>query len=76
SDDGVLVFIDNELVVDGDSLHHGITNKGEAALMPGFHKIDVRFFQRLYRQSLNLAWEGPGLPRQSIPAGSLFHETD
>lgn len=76
SDDGVLVFIDNELVVDGDSLHHGITNKGEAALMPGFHKIDVHFFQRLYRQSLNLAWEGPGLPRQSIPAGSLFHETD
>ncbi|MBE0678317.1 MAG: family 20 glycosylhydrolase [Bacteroidales bacterium] len=76
SDDGVLVFIDNELVVDGDSLHHGITNKGKAALMPGFHKIDIRYFQRLYRQSLNLAWEGPGLPRQSISAGSLFHETD
>ncbi len=76
SDDGVLVFIDNEVVVDGDSLHHGITNKGKTALMSGFHKIDVRYFQRHYRQSLNLAWEGPGLPRQSIPAGSLFHETD
>jgi len=76
SDDGVLVFIDNELVVNGDSLHHGITNKGKTALIPGFHKIDVRYFQRLYRQSLSLAWESPGLPRQSVPAGSLFHETD
>jgi hexosaminidase len=76
SDDGVLVFIDDELIVDGDSLHHGITNKGRAALMPGLHKIDIRYFQRLYRQSLSLAWEGPGLPRQSISAESLFHRTD
>ncbi len=73
SDDGVVVYIDDELVVDGDLLHHGITNEGRAALKAGYHKIDVRYFQRLYRQSLGLSWEGQGLARQAVPASSLFH---
>ena len=73
SDDGVRVFIDDELVVDGDELHHGITNEGRAALKAGLHPVTIRYFQRLYRQSLSLSWEGPGLQRQPIAAGSLFH---
>ena len=73
SDDGVRVFIDDDLVVDGDELHHGITNEGRAALKAGLHPVTIRYFQRLYRQSLTISWEGPGLQRQPIGAGSLFH---
>lgn len=72
SDDGVMVFIDDEPVVDGDVLHHGITNEGRAALRKGYHPIKVMYFQRLYRQSLSLSWEGPGLARQTVPPGVLF----
>ena len=60
SDDGVRVYIDGELVVDGDELHHGITNEGRVALKTGLHRIEVRYFQRHYRQSLSMRWEGPG----------------
>ncbi len=76
SDDGVRVFIDDELTVDGDELHHGITNEGRAALRAGLHRITVRYFQRLYRQSLNMSWEGPGVTRQAVPESSLLHQPE
>ena len=72
SDDGVRIYIDGELVVDGDELHHGITNEGRVALKTGMHRITVRYFQRLYRQSLSLSWEGPGVARQMVPPEVLF----
>jgi len=72
SDDGVRIYIDGELVVDGDELHHGITNEGRVALKTGMHRITVRYFQGLYRQSLSLSWEGPGVARQAVPAEVLF----
>jgi len=72
SDDGVRIYIGGELVVDGDEIHHGITNEGRVALETGMHRITVRFFQRLYRQSLSLSWEGPGVARQAVPAEVLF----
>ena len=74
SDDGVRVYIDGELVVDGDEIHHGITNEGRVALKTGMHRITVRYFQRLYRQSLSLGWEGPGVARQMVPPEALFRE--
>ncbi len=73
SDDGVQLFIGDELVVDGDRLHHGITNEGRAALKAGMHPVTVRYFQRLYRQSLGVSWRGPATPGQTIPASALFH---
>jgi hexosaminidase len=74
SDDGVRIYIDDELVVDGDALHHGITNEGRAALRKGMHSITVRYFQRLYRQSLGVSWEGPATASKSVPPEVLFHE--
>ncbi len=74
SDDGVRVFIDDELTVDGDEFHHGITNEGRAALRAGLHRITVRYFQRLYRQGLNMSWEGPGVTRQAVPEEVLFSD--
>ncbi len=76
SDDGVRVYIDDEPVVDGDELHHGITNEGRAALMEGYHSITVRYFQRLYRQSLGVSWEGTETARQPVPPEALFHEVN
>ncbi|MDX9902902.1 MAG: family 20 glycosylhydrolase [Bacteroidales bacterium] len=74
SDDGVRVSVDGELIVDGEELHHGITNEGRAALSKGLHHFTVRYFQRLYRQSLGVSWEGPATARESVPPEVLFHE--
>lgn len=72
TDDGVRIWIDDELTLDGDVLHHGITNEGRVALRAGHHAIKVLYFQRLYRQSLSVSWEGPGVARQAVPQEVLF----
>ncbi len=74
SDDGVRIYIDGELVVDGDLIHHGITNEGRAALRAGFHTVTIRYFQRLYRQSLVVSWEGPETAKHTVPAEVLFSD--
>jgi hexosaminidase len=66
SDDGILLYIDGDLIVDGDKVHHGVVNEGQAALKAGLHDIRVLYFQRLYRQSLSVSYEGPGIPRQPL----------
>ncbi len=72
TDDGIRIWIDDELILDGDVLHHGITNEGKAPLSAGYHAIKVLYFQRLYRQSLSVSWEGPGVSRQTVPQEVLF----
>lgn len=73
SDDGVILYIDGEKVVDGDTFHHGITNEGAVALMAGLHEIQVNYFQRQYRKSLSVSWEGPATERQTVNPSVLFH---
>lgn len=72
SDDGVRIYLDDELIVDGDLVHHGITNEGRSALKAGMHRLTVSYFQRLYRQSLSLSWEGPDVNRQAVSEEVLF----
>ena len=74
SDDGVMIYIDDEMVVDGDEFHHGITNEGKAALRHGLHSITVRYFQRMYRQSLGVSWESAQTAREPVPAEALYHD--
>lgn len=74
SDDGLMLYIDDELIVNGDINHHGVVNEGCAALKTGMHEIKVTFFQQLYRQSLNVSYEGPGEEKKTIPEEVLFHQ--
>jgi len=73
SDDGAVLLIDNEIIVDGDIEHHGIINSGSAALMEGFHEICIRFFQNHYRKNLNVSYESKYLEKSSVSADVLFH---
>jgi hypothetical protein len=45
SDDGSLLFIDGELVIDHDGVHDAISKRGEVDLDAGAHQIVVRYFQ-------------------------------
>lgn len=72
SDDGSLLYIDNNLVVNNDGLH-GNANEisGQVSLTPGLHAISVGFFEAGGSESLVARYEGPGVAKQPIPASVL-----
>lgn len=74
SDDGSRLFVGNELIVDNDG-QHGVAEKmGEVALEAGLHTIRIEYFEYGGGESLALSYEGPGLPKQSVPEQAFFHD--
>ena len=49
-------------------------SSGDVALQAGLHPITVTYFQAYGPRALELQVEGPGLRRQPVPAGMLFHD--
>jgi hypothetical protein len=74
SDDGSRLYIGGTQIVDNDGIHGATEKSGYAALEAGLHAIELVFFQRAGGVSLELSFEGPGLPRQEIPAELLLHD--
>jgi hypothetical protein len=61
SDDGSMLFIDNQLVIDNGGLHPPVTMTGKIQLDGGIHSIRVPYFQGIrYRVALVLKIAGPG----------------
>lgn len=72
SDDGSRLYIHDRLVVDNDRPHPVALMGGLVRLKAGLHPIKVTFFERTEAELLEVAWEGPGVPRQEIPPDALF----
>ena len=69
SDDGSMLYIDNNLVINNDGLKNEIEEKsGQLNLTSGAHYIEVYFFERTGNEYLKLEYEGPGITKQSIPS--------
>jgi alpha-N-arabinofuranosidase len=73
SDDGVCLFIDENLIIDNDGLHAPQEVSGAAMLKAGYHQIKIGFFQAGGGKVLDVSIEGPGLQKQIIPKTRLFH---
>jgi len=73
SDDGSRLYIGNRLVVDNDGLHGVNERHGVIALKAGYHPIEVTFFEKGGGQEISAAWQGPGIEKQDIGPGALFH---
>ncbi len=58
-DDGVVLYINGEEVIDNDGLHGFRTRSGEIELEPGTHEIEVRYFENYGHAGLKLEWDGP-----------------
>lgn len=67
SDDGSRLTIADEVVVDADGLHPPSEFKGSVILKTGKHPFVLEYFQAGGAKKLDVAYEGPGLPRQPIP---------
>ena len=58
-DDGAALYINGERVVNNDGLHGYQTVSGTTNLDPGFHTIEVRYFENGGHAGLRLQWTGP-----------------
>ncbi len=75
-DDGVVLYIDGQEVVDNDGLHGFRTRSGEIDLEPGTHVIEVRYFENYGHAGLKVEWDGPGLDGRELltpPAADDLH---
>ena len=67
SDDGSLLFIDDQLVVDNDGDHGPMTRSGNIELKKGMHTFKVKYFENIGGELLEVEVSGPGMERQHLP---------
>lgn len=73
SDDGSMLYIDDQLIVNNDG-NHGMEEKGDKAfLAKGMHKIKVVYYDAGGDNGLNVNYNLQGENKMKIPAGILFH---
>lgn len=75
SDDGSVLYIDNELVVNNDGSHAAIPATGLIALKKGFHPYTLYYFEDYEGEHLSWAWKLPSAKGLApIPVSTLFVE--
>lgn len=73
SDDGSVLRIGGQTVVDHDGLHGPTEKRGTIALMAGDHTLDLVWFNRTGGATLALQWHAHGAAPAAIDAASLRH---
>ncbi len=78
SEDGAMLFVGGERVVDNDGLHDATKEQpGRIALAAGKHRVALLYFAgptMNTRKLLEVLYEGPGIEKQPVPAEALSHE--
>lgn len=76
SDDGSLLHLDNQELINHDGLHGYLEKSASINLTEGFHPIDVRFFEYNGAERITLSYSLPGVFGKTIvPPTVLFHTT-
>jgi alpha-L-fucosidase len=73
SDDGSILYIDDEETVNNDGDHGNVEKSGKAALKKGFHKIKLLYFDSGGGNSLKVSMQKEGGAKIEIPKELLFH---
>jgi hexosaminidase len=73
SDDGAVLEIDDEVVVDNDGNHAPRTIAGHVPLRRGLHKFRLRYFQSEGGSSLGISWAKPGGSLQPLEGSVFYH---
>jgi len=77
SDDGSRLVVAGATVVDDDGQHAAAPRRSAPVrLRAGLHPLEILYHESWGGSSLSLAWEGPDLPAQEIPASAYFHPLD
>ena len=73
SDDGSVLIIDNELIVDNDGSHAAVSATGRVALEKGFHLYQLIYFQDYAGKRFSWGWRNNLIDDfQDIPEENLF----
>jgi hypothetical protein len=72
SDDGSVLFIGKEEVVNNDGSHGTLEASGVIALKAGFHPFKLLYFEDYEGNNIHVYIEGPGLDKQRIPQEFLY----
>ncbi|MCU0293424.1 MAG: PA14 domain-containing protein, partial [Thermoanaerobaculaceae bacterium] len=72
ADDGALLLLDGELVVDNGGDHAFESRGGEVVLKRGFHAIELRYWQKRGARHLSVSWQPPGRVETLIPPRFLL----
>jgi hexosaminidase len=73
SDDGAVLRIDGEEVVNNDGNHASEQVSGHVPLRQGFHKLQLKYFQGEGGASLRVAWALSGQTLEPLDGSSLYH---
>lgn len=66
SDDGAVLIIDGQVVIDNDGLHASREESATINLSEGSHSIEVLYFERGGTSVVDLDWAGPGFGRTQM----------
>ena len=75
SDDGSVLSIDGNVVIDNGGAHGFFFKEKKIALDAGWHALKLRYWEISADNELRFEWSGPGLKRQTIAAERLSHAT-
>ncbi len=75
SDDGSVLFIDGDLVVDNDGSHAAIMASGRVALDKGIHSFELKYLEDYEGHELEWGWKVPGSDKfTEVPAEKIFRK--
>lgn len=72
SDDGSKLYVKGEKIVDNDGPHAMRERSGAVTLTSGKHPIKVEYYNGEGSGWLEAYYQGPGVPKQLIPADKLY----
>ncbi len=73
SDDGSVILIDDQIVVDNDGKHALFEKGGAVPLLKGFHKFTLKYFNVGITGSLRVFMTLPGKPKGELSADSMYN---
>ncbi|MBK8848211.1 MAG: hypothetical protein IPO27_17420 [Bacteroidetes bacterium] len=73
SDDGSVLWMDGEVLIDNDGLHGDVEKSNRIALQKGLHRIKVAFAQAGGAATLKLLYSTGKQSPKEIEAENLFH---
>lgn len=76
SDDGSMLYIDGNAIVNNDGLHSAIEKSGTVSLTAGYHSIMVGYIQAGGDSTLTVSYSGSGISKQIIPSSILFRDAN
>jgi len=72
ADDGALLYLDEQLIVDNGGLHGANYVENRVQLSAGLHDVVLQYVQDGGAEALDLSWDWPGGGQQPLPVQQLL----